>query len=175
MPARINHRARNRIWLRKYLPARPLGIAVLAPDSAKDHETLYAYSLLGIVMYVRKRTTFGRSVRCRRHVIGRLRDLSHGSWRTCVTDRPRRLRRKQIIHRIEGGHRYQLTRTGRAVALLFTKTYRRILGPGLAALDPALPSDLARRSSPARLESPRYRARPIHRHGLAAGGTENLI
>jgi hypothetical protein len=58
----------------------------------------------------------------------------------------RRLRRKQIILRIEGSHRYQLTPSGRAVAVLFTKAYGRILGPGLAALDPQLPGDLARRS-----------------------------
>jgi hypothetical protein len=58
----------------------------------------------------------------------------------------RRLRRKQVICRIPGGHRYQLTTSGRAVAVLFTKAYGRILGPGLAALDPRLPSDLAKRS-----------------------------
>jgi hypothetical protein len=58
----------------------------------------------------------------------------------------RRLRRKQIIERIPGTHRYQLTETGRAVAVLFTKTYGRILGPGLAALGSQLPDDLARRS-----------------------------
>ncbi|MGH3305505.1 MAG: hypothetical protein ACRDOK_28350 [Streptosporangiaceae bacterium] len=58
----------------------------------------------------------------------------------------RRLRRKQIIYRIEGTHRYQLTPAGRAVAVLFTKAYGRILGPGLAALDPGLPGDLAKRS-----------------------------
>ena len=56
------------------------------------------------------------------------------------------LRRKQIIRRIPGSHRYQLTPSGRAVAVLFTKAYGRILGPGLAALDPQLPSDLAGRS-----------------------------
>ena len=32
------------------------------------------------------------------------------------------------------------------VAVLFTKAYGRILGPGLAALDPQLPLALARRS-----------------------------
>jgi hypothetical protein len=74
----------------------------------------------------------------------------------CLLDEPyssrqatydlRRLRRKQIITRIEGSHRYQLTPTGRAVAVLFTKAYGRILGPGLAALDPGLPADLAQRS-----------------------------
>jgi len=58
----------------------------------------------------------------------------------------RRLRRKQVICRIPGTHRYQLTSSGRAVAVLFTKAYGRILGPGLAFLDPRLPDDLANRS-----------------------------
>lgn len=58
----------------------------------------------------------------------------------------RRLRRKQIIERLPGTHRYQLTQTGRAVAVLFTKAYGRILGPGLATLDPHLPSDITPRS-----------------------------
>jgi len=58
----------------------------------------------------------------------------------------RRLRRKQIISRIPGSHRYQLTPAGRAVAVLFTKAYGRILGPGLAALDPCLPGDITRRT-----------------------------
>jgi hypothetical protein len=58
----------------------------------------------------------------------------------------RRLRRKQIITRIPGTHRYQLTGTGRAVAVLFTKAYGRILGPGLAVLDPGLPASIAQRS-----------------------------
>jgi hypothetical protein len=58
----------------------------------------------------------------------------------------RRLRRKQIIQRLPGSHRYQLTPTGRAVAVLFTKAYGRILGPGLATLDPCLPGDITQRS-----------------------------
>jgi hypothetical protein len=58
----------------------------------------------------------------------------------------RRLRRKQLITRIPATHRYQLTDTGRAVAVLFTKAYGRIPGPGLAALDPQLPASLAARS-----------------------------
>jgi hypothetical protein len=58
----------------------------------------------------------------------------------------RRLRRKQLIECLPGTHRYQLTQTGRAVAVLFTKAYGRILGPGLAALDPHLPSDITTRS-----------------------------
>ena len=45
----------------------------------------------------------------------------------------RRLRRKGIIERIEHSHRYRLPPRGRAVAVLFTKTYGRVLGPGLAA------------------------------------------
>jgi hypothetical protein len=57
-----------------------------------------------------------------------------------------RLRRKQIIHRIEGSHRYLLTPAGRAIAVLFTKTYGRVLSPGLALLDPQLPAGIASRS-----------------------------
>jgi hypothetical protein len=59
----------------------------------------------------------------------------------------RRLRRKQIIERLPGTHRYRLTPRGRAVAILFTKAYGRVLTPALTALNPALPDDLARRSS----------------------------
>jgi len=59
---------------------------------------------------------------------------------------PRPLPRKQLIERIPGAHRYQLTQTGRAVAVLFTKAYGRIPGPGLAALDPRLPPDVTRNS-----------------------------
>ena len=57
----------------------------------------------------------------------------------------RRLRRKQIIQRVPGSYRYQLTPTGRAVAVLLTKASGRILGPGPAALDPGLPADITRR------------------------------
>lgn len=57
----------------------------------------------------------------------------------------RRLRRKGLITRQAQAHRYQLTPLGRRVAVLFTKTYGRVLTPGLATLDPALPSTLAAR------------------------------
>jgi hypothetical protein len=48
-----------------------------------------------------------------------------------------------------GHHRYQLTPLGRRVAVLFTKVYGRVLAPGLAELDPRLPTDLPHRSEPA--------------------------
>jgi hypothetical protein len=54
----------------------------------------------------------------------------------------RRLRRKQITHRIDGSHRYQLTPSGRAAAVLFTKAYGQILSPGLALLDTQLPAGI---------------------------------
>lgn len=57
----------------------------------------------------------------------------------------RRLKRKGLIVRLPGRHRYQLTPLGRRVAVLFTKTYGRVLTPGLAALNPRLPPDLATR------------------------------
>lgn len=58
----------------------------------------------------------------------------------------RRLRRKELIERQPHSHRYQLTARGRQVGVLFTKTYGRVLAPGLIAFDPALPEDLTKRS-----------------------------
>jgi len=58
----------------------------------------------------------------------------------------RRLKRKGLILRLPGKHRYQLTPLGRQVAVLFTKAYGRVLAPGLATMDPRLPADLVRRS-----------------------------
>jgi hypothetical protein len=58
----------------------------------------------------------------------------------------RRLRRKGLIVRLSHSHRYQLTDRGRRIAVLFTKTYGRILGPGLTALQPDLPEPIARRT-----------------------------
>jgi hypothetical protein len=58
----------------------------------------------------------------------------------------RRLKRKGLIHRVPKTNRYRLSPLGRGVAVLFTKTYGRVLAPGLALVDPALPADIARRS-----------------------------
>ena len=55
----------------------------------------------------------------------------------------RRLRRKGLITRLPRSQRYQLTSLGRRVAVLFTKAHSRVLAPGLALLDPALPPDIA--------------------------------
>jgi len=58
----------------------------------------------------------------------------------------RRLKRKGLIRKVPKANRYQLTPIGRGVAVLFTKTYGRVLAPGLALVDPALPDDIGRRS-----------------------------
>ena len=58
----------------------------------------------------------------------------------------RRLKRQGIIRKLPGTHRYQLTNVGRRVAVLFTKTYARVLTPGLSALDPKLPDEIVTRS-----------------------------
>jgi len=59
----------------------------------------------------------------------------------------RRLRRKGLITKIAGTQRYQLAGLGRRVSVLFTKTYSRMLAPGLSALDPRLPEDVTSRST----------------------------
>lgn len=58
----------------------------------------------------------------------------------------RRLKRKGLIRRLPGRQRYELTPLGRRIAVLFVKTYGRVLTPGLIELDPALPVEFARRS-----------------------------
>ncbi len=58
----------------------------------------------------------------------------------------RRLKRKGLILKTPHSHRYQLTPLGRRVAVLFTKTYGRVLAPGIILLDPKLPNHLKRRS-----------------------------
>jgi len=58
----------------------------------------------------------------------------------------RRLIRKGLIVKIPHTRRYQLTTIGRRVAVLFTKTYGRVLAPGFGVLDPRLPETVAGRS-----------------------------
>jgi hypothetical protein len=52
----------------------------------------------------------------------------------------RRLRLNGLIQRLPNKNRYVLTAIGRRVALFFSKTYSRILRPGLARLDPQSPT-----------------------------------
>jgi hypothetical protein len=58
----------------------------------------------------------------------------------------RRLKSKGVITRVQGTQRYQLTPFGRRIATWFTKAHGRVLAPGLAWTDPALPPDIASRS-----------------------------
>jgi len=64
-----------------------------------------------------------------------------GYTRSRMTYDLRRLRLKGLLHRLPRRNRYVLTPLGRRVALFFTKTYARILRPGHARLDPAMPAD----------------------------------
>jgi hypothetical protein len=57
----------------------------------------------------------------------------------------RRLRRKELVVRCPRSNRYRLTALGRRIAVLFTKTYSRVVAPGLVVLDPKLPDHLAAR------------------------------
>ncbi|HVR07588.1 MAG TPA: hypothetical protein VMW75_06025 [Thermoanaerobaculia bacterium] len=51
----------------------------------------------------------------------------------------RRLRRRGLIARVEGTHRYLVTPLGLRLAYLYTKLYQRLLKPGWAILLPAPP------------------------------------
>lgn len=58
-----------------------------------------------------------------------------------VTYDLRRLRLHGVIERIPKSHRYQVTAAGLRLALFFTRTYARLLRPGLARVVPTLPDD----------------------------------
>ncbi len=53
----------------------------------------------------------------------------------------RRLRQHGFIQRIPKSHRYQVTPAGLRLALFLTRTYARLLRPGLACLMPEIPAD----------------------------------
>src|SRR5437879_2864278 len=55
-----------------------------------------------------------------------------------ITYQLRRLRLHGLIERVPNSFRYRLTELGLRVALFFTRTYNRILRPGLAAALPGL-------------------------------------
>jgi hypothetical protein len=57
-----------------------------------------------------------------------------------MTYQLRRLRLHGMIQRIPKTHRYQLTEFGLRTALFFTRTYNRILRPGLAQVLPSVPA-----------------------------------
>jgi hypothetical protein len=46
----------------------------------------------------------------------------------------RRLRLHRLIERIPGTHRYQLTDLGRRTALFYSRTFNRVLRPGLSQI-----------------------------------------
>ena len=58
----------------------------------------------------------------------------------CMSYNLRRLRLHGMIERIPDSHRYRLTPIGLRSALFFTRTYARILRPGLAHVLPAVPA-----------------------------------
>ena len=53
-----------------------------------------------------------------------------------MTYQLRRLRLQGIIQRIAGSHRYQVTDFGLRTAMFFTRTYNRVLRPGLGRILP---------------------------------------
>ena len=69
-----------------------------------------------------------------------------------VTYDLRRLRLHGFIHRIPESHRYRVTPAGLRLALFFTRTYARLLRPGLARVVPASPDGGVLRAAFDRLE-----------------------
>src|SRR5208283_4990425 len=58
-----------------------------------------------------------------------------------MTYQLRRLRLHGLIERLEGTHRYEVTSRGLRIALFFTRSYARLVRPGLAIVTNPLPDD----------------------------------
>ncbi len=65
----------------------------------------------------------------------------------------RRLRLHGLIERLPSTHRYQVTEFGWRVAFFFTRTYARVIRPGLAQIVPNTPVDNTLQREFSRLET----------------------
>ena len=64
--------------------------------------------------------------------------MQHRSHRVQITYQLRRLRLHGLVERLPKSFRYRVTDVGLRIALFFTRTYNRLLRPGLADALPAL-------------------------------------
>jgi hypothetical protein len=77
-----------------------------------------------------------RSANLRQHLADLRGGFAKAIGRGAITYQLRRLRLHGIIERLPNSHRYRVTDLGWRIALFFTRTYNRILRPGLAAVLP---------------------------------------
>jgi hypothetical protein len=77
-----------------------------------------------------------RSADLRQHLADLRGSLAHDIGRGALTYQLRRLRLHGMIERLPNSHRYRVTDRGSRTALFFTRTYNRLLRPGLAAVLP---------------------------------------
>ncbi len=71
-----------------------------------------------------------------------------------MTYQLRRLRLHGLIVRLPSSHRYEVTQRGLRIALFFTRSYARVVRPGLAELsDAANASDTLLRRATAQFEA----------------------
>jgi hypothetical protein len=80
----------------------------------------------------------------------------------------RRMRLKGLIRRLPGSHRYLVTPAGRRIALFFSKTYARVLRPGLDRLDAPPPFDAPHPLTTAWRSLDQALAKLVHHARLAA-------
>ena len=74
-----------------------------------------------------------------RQPLAELLGLEGGLGQGVMTYQLRRLRLHGLIERIRGSHRYRLTDFGRRLALFYTRSYARLLRPGMEAVDNTCP------------------------------------
>src|SRR5260221_2185466 len=96
------------------------------------------HALLHALILFRQLAQGFRAADLRQHLAALSGDNEASISQGAITYQLRRLRLHGLIERVSSSFRYQVTDFGFRVALFFTRTYNRILRPGLAAALPAL-------------------------------------
>jgi hypothetical protein len=81
-----------------------------------------------------------RNADLREHLAALLGEPPSAMTQGRMTYHLRRLRLHGLIERVDGTHRYRVTEDGFCVALFFTRTYARIVRPGLSQVMPEAPA-----------------------------------
>lgn len=111
--------------------------------SALPYGDEVALALLHVLLLMRLLPRGFRSRDLREH-LAPLTGESPASWtQGRLTYQLRRLRLHGLIERVKGSHRYDVTARGLRIALFFTRSYARVIRPGLSDLmsEKPMPSD----------------------------------
>jgi hypothetical protein len=118
---------------------RPITVGDQRASALRFDDPRVQALFLALVLFVLHTDGF-RSSELREHLAQLLGTDPAQITRGRMTYDLRRLRLHGIIERIPRTHRFRVTARGLRIAMFFSRTWTRLLRPGLSVVDPALPS-----------------------------------